>query len=99
MKSKARRAIERWHVPGKHGIMPKREPFYVGEGYVFIYPSKSGEVDHHVVTRTVRHTPKHAYIEWTCSCRGWFNTGSDSCWHVRDLRQNWEGGEVSEADD
>lgn len=95
MKSKARRHIEKWHKPGKHGVMPKKQPVYVGRGEVFLYPSKSGEFTHHVVTRTVRRTPKREYVEWTCSCPAWYHTGSDSCPHVRDVRKQWE--EVNET--
>lgn len=85
MKSKARRAIER-SVERKQ-TAPK---MYLSWGAVFMYPSESGtHSTHHVVCRLERHTAKNTYIEWVCSCRGfWFNE-DDTCQHVRDLRDQY----------
>lgn len=80
MKSKARRVIGHW-FEGR-----SRDPFYVAEGQVFMFPSDSGDSSHHIVARVQRDTPKNTYVEWVCSCKGWFHNDFDDCRHVRALK-------------
>jgi hypothetical protein len=91
MKSRARRFIEKqWHGANNSGVKNPKKPFWVGEGNVFIFPSRSGEFSHHVVTRTIRKTPKNSYVEWSCSCPAWYHSEEDKCPHVAQASQQWE---------
>lgn len=67
-----------------------REAIYLGEGKVFVVPSKSDLYAHHVVARVVRRTPKRQYVEWVCSCKGFHNNHEDECVHVRAFKDVWE---------
>lgn len=84
MTSKTRRIIEKW-VKGA-----LRNPTYLASGEVFIAPSKSGNANHYLVARLVRYTPKRSYVEWVCSCKGFWYSETDECVHVKGLRQAWE---------
>lgn len=81
MKSKARRAIERSISQNLSG--PK---MYVADGKVFLYPSASGAT-HHVVAWMRRYTAKRSYEEFVCSCKGFWYSHDDDCWHIRDLKE------------
>lgn len=86
MKSKTRRTIEKWV---KTNV---KEPVYIAEGLVFLYPASSVGVDHYLVTWMQRQTPKRVFEEFACSCRGFYNSESDDCKHIKDLkRQIGEG--------
>lgn len=88
--SRARSKIKKWFTANDKGVRPPRAPFYVAEGHVVIYPSKSGKYTHHVTSRTERLTRKnHVIVEWVCSCPGWFNSDIDNCWHVEDLKSQY----------
>jgi len=84
MKSKARRVIEKW-VPQKYA---DREPTYLGEGYIFVFPG--GEQPMYTVCRYERTFRNKYYIEWVCSCKGFFYSETDECRHVARLKEEWE---------
>ena len=88
MKSKSRRTIEKWLKEDKG----KREPRYIAEGFVFLYPAKGTEgVDHYPVIWLTRKMPKGGIVhEFLCGCRGWWYNEKDECKHVRDLRHQIE---------
>ena len=85
MRSLARRTMDKW--VGK--MWKDREARYLGEGKVFIVPSKSDLWSHNVVARVVRHTAKRTYVEWVCSCKGFHNSHEDECVHVRAFKEEW----------
>jgi len=91
MKSKARRAIDKWVKDAE-----KRAPVYIGEGRVFLFPSGGDWPNAHVVTWVFRQTPKRVFEEFVCDCLGFFNNGNDSCIHIKQLKEeiNAEVGEV-----
>lgn len=87
MKSKARKHIEHWHQQK----LPEREPVYIGQGFVFLWPSSGYTRDnsqHHVVAWMV----KEGGEEFVCACRGFYYDGNDECPHIEDLRKQIHEG-------
>lgn len=84
MKSKARREIEKWV---KTNV---RNPVYIGEGQVFLWPSgfqrHENYPQHYLVVWMQRQTPKAIYNEFACACRGYFLSQEDECRHIRELK-------------
>ena len=83
MRSKARRVIDRSVAMGHSATK-----VYLADGQVFMYPSDSGGT-HHIVARLERHTAKRVYEEWVCSCRGFWFSQEDRCWHITDLQDQY----------
>jgi len=88
MKSKARRIAEKWVKQDK----VKREPRFVSEGFVFMYPAKGTDgVDHYPVIWLTRRLPSGRVVhEFMCGCRGWWYSEKDECTHVKHLRKQIE---------
>ena len=83
--SKARRTIKRWV---KTNV---KEPVYLAEGQVFLFPSDSrGSNEHHLVVWMQRQTPKRVFIEFACSCRGFYFSENDTCRHIKQLQEEIE---------
>lgn len=91
MKSKARRVIERWVTPNGQGKYEQRMPTYLAPGQVMLFPSGSGQFTHHVTARLDRPTKsgKNTYVEWVCSCPGFFHNSGDSCRHVEIVKAGY----------
>lgn len=84
MKSKARRAINKWV---KTYV---KEPVYLAEGQVFLWPSSTDGA--HLVAWYTRTTPKgNSYEEFACSCLGFFYNQKDECKHIKELKIQIEG--------
>lgn len=85
MKSKARREIEKWVKT------EVRNPVYIGEGQVFLWPSGSPKLrdapTHYLVVWIHRQTPKRVFEEFACACRGFFLSERDNCRHIRELKE------------
>lgn len=82
MTSKTRRTINKWV---KTNV---REPVYIAEGQVFVFPaSRMGDAEHYLVTWMHRQTPKRVFEEFACSCRGFFYSQDDECKHIKELKR------------
>lgn len=88
MTSKARTQIERWHKQQ----LPDREPMYIGQGFVFLWPSGGYSRDnsqHHLVVWMVKDDQREEFV---CACRGFYYDENDECPHISDLRKQIHEG-------
>jgi predicted nucleic acid-binding Zn finger protein len=93
MKSKARRIVEKWVTQPRQD----RLPHYIGEGFVFIYPSRGSSNEHYPVIWVTRKTKKKVFHEFFCGCKGWWFSEEDECYHVKDLKQKIQEGRANIA--
>ena len=83
MKSKVRRHIDRWVKQA----LKDRQPIYITEAQVFMWPSSSDLDTMHVV---VAWTEKEGIERFMCSCKGFYMNEEDACRHTRELQKQLE---------